>query len=325
MPKGEVSMIQKVGVIGAGTMGFGIAFQFITNGMPVVLQDIKEESLQLAGEKLKTYLKIFREEGTLFGDSDETITNRLTFTTKIEGVAGCDLVIESATENLELKQEIFRKLDEICGENVILTSNTSSLKLSEISRNADNHKDKVMLTHFFNPAHIVPLVELLKGPDTKQETYDEVNAFMKKMGKVTIEVRREVPGLVANRIQVALAREALSLLEDGVVSERDLERAIFAGPGFRFSSSGLLKIIDFGGLDIWDIVLGQLQPEIETNVRSFRVIKDKIDQGNLGVKSSKGFFHYPGQSLDEYVIERDRSLIQQLKTFNKIQWEIEHA
>ncbi|MEK4025948.1 MULTISPECIES: 3-hydroxyacyl-CoA dehydrogenase family protein [Sporosarcina] len=318
-------MIQKVGIIGSGTMGFGIAFQFIINGMPVVLQDVKEESLELAKEKLQTYLTIFREEGMPFNDSDEIIKNRLTCTVEIEDIADCDLVIESATENLKLKQKIFKQLDEICAVHTILTSNTSSLSMSDIIRDVEKHKERVMLTHFFNPAHIVPLVELLKGPDTKQKTYDEVNSFMKKMGKVTIEVRREVPGLVANRIQTALAREALSLLEDGVVSEEDLESAIFAGPGFRFASSGVLKIMDFGGLDVWDIVMGQLQPKIESDVRTFPTIKDKIDQGNLGVKSSKGFFEYPGMGLDEYVIERDRSLIQQLQTFNKREKAIDHA
>ncbi|MCM3386930.1 3-hydroxyacyl-CoA dehydrogenase family protein [Ureibacillus chungkukjangi] len=312
-------MIKKVGVIGAGTMGFGIAFQFITNGFPVVLQDIKEESLNLAKEKIKTYLTIFREEEKSFKDSDEVIFDRLTLSTAIQEVADCDLVIESATENLELKQKIFRQLDEICAVHAILTSNTSSLKLSDIIRDVEKHKDKVMLTHFFNPAHIVPLVELLKGPETNQETYDEVNALMEKVGKVTIEVRKEMPGLVANRIQTALAREALSLLEEGVVSEKDLESAIFAGPGFRFATSGLLKIMDFGGLDVWDIVMDQLQPEIESNVCSFGVIKEKTEQGHLGVKASKGIFEYPGKGLDDYVIERDRSLIQQLKTFDKVQ------
>ncbi len=142
-------MIRKIGVIGSGTMGFGIAFQFITNGMPVILQDINEESLQLAREKLKTYLKIFREEGTVFEDVDETIIARLTCTTNIEKLAECDLVIESATENLALKQKIFKQLDEVCAAHTILASNTSSLKLSEIVRHLDKRKDKVMLTHFF--------------------------------------------------------------------------------------------------------------------------------------------------------------------------------
>lgn len=318
-------MIQKVGIVGAGTMGFGIAFQIITNGVPVTLQDINETSLQLAKDKLKTYLRIFREEGTTFIDSDEEIESRLTLTTNMNDFVDCDLIIESATENLELKQKIFKQLDDICLEHVILTSNTSSLKLSDIFRELESRKNKVMLTHFFNPAHIVPLVELLKGPHTTQQVYDDVDTFMKRIGKVTIEVLREVPGLVANRIQTALAREALALLEDGVVSEQDLENTLFAGPGFRFASSGLLKIMDFGGLDIWKITLEQLQPAIESNVRSFNVINNKCKNSNLGVKTSKGFFDYPSKGLDEYVIDRDRSLIQQLSTFNKRKKETENA
>ncbi len=312
-------MVENVGVIGSGTMGFGIAFQFITNGTQVIIQDIRSEAFELAKEKLKTYLTIFREEGVLFTDTEEVIIDRLKFTTKMEDLKHCDLIIESATENLELKQKIFKQLDEVCDEKTILTSNTSSLKLSEITRDiSESRKQRVLLTHFFNPAHIVPLVELLKAPETSQEVYNEVDTFMKKAGKVTIEVKREVPGLVANRIQTALAREALALLEDGIVSEQDLEKAIFAGPGFRFSTSGLLKIMDFGGLDVWNIVLDQLQPVLESNIRSFEVLKDKVQANKFGVKTSQGFFEYPGKSLDSYVVERDRSLVQQLNTFNKI-------
>lgn len=318
-------MIQEVGVIGAGTMGFGIAFQFITNGTKVILQDINEQSLNLVEDKLNQYLKIYKEEGFTFKETDKQILNLLTLTTHIEDLSNCDLVIESATESLQLKQQIFKQLDELCNEHSILTSNTSSLKLSDIVKDVDKHRERVMLTHFFNPAHIVPLVELLRAPDTSDEVFKTVKEFMETMKKVTIEVRKEVPGLVANRIQVALAREALSLLEDGVVSEEDLEDAIFAGPGFRFSSSGLLKIMDFGGLDVWAIVLEQLQSKIESEVRAFPSLRNKVSVGNLGVKSSKGYFEYPGKGLDEYVIERDRSLIQQLKTFEKLKGGLTNA
>lgn len=318
-------MLKNIGVIGSGTMGFGIAFQFITNGKDVTIQDIRSEAFEIAKEKLKTYIKIFLEEGVVFRETEEEIMNHLKFTTEVEDLKDCDLIIESATENLELKQRIFKQLDEVCNENTILTSNTSSLKLSDITRDiSDSRKKRVLLTHFFNPAHIVPLVELLKSSETSQEVYNEVDEFMKEVGKVTIEVKKEVPGLVANRIQTALAREALALLEDGIVSTNDLEKAIFAGPGFRFSSSGLLKIMDFGGLDVWSIVLDQLQPALESNIRSFEILKEKVRDEEFGVKTSKGFFEYPGKSLDSYVIERDRSLVQQLNTFNNIYQGKEH-
>lgn len=318
-------MIEKIGVVGAGTMGFGIAFQFITKGKHVILQDINEQSLPLVKDKLTQYLQIFREEGIVFNLSDDEIASFLTLTTHIDELATCDLVIETATENLALKQQIFKQLDVICNEQTILTSNTSSLQLSDILIHVEHHRDKAMLTHFFNPAHIVPLVELLRAPETSDEVFHEVKSFMEEMGKVTIEVRKEVPGLVANRIQVALAREALSLLEDGIVSEEDLESAIFAGPGFRFSSSGLLKIMDFGGLDVWSIVLAQLQSKVESGVRKFNSIEEKVKDGHLGVKSSKGYFEYPGKGLDEYVVERDRALVQQLKTFAKVKGGVRNA
>lgn len=311
-------MIATVGIIGAGTMGFGIAFQLVTNKVNVILNDISEKSLADIHNKMTTYLNIFREEGALTSITDEEVFAALTLTTKIEDVSVCDLVIETASENLEIKQKIFQQLDTICDDKTILSSNTSSLKLSDIMRDVTKHRGNILLTHFFNPAHIVPLVELLKSPETKIEVFDEVRQFLEKIGKTTIEIRKEVPGLVANRIQTALAREALSLLEDGVVSEEDLERAVFAGPGFRYATSGVLKIMDFGGLDIWNIVLGQLQGQIESGVREYEVLSEKVAKKEYGVKTSKGFFEYPGKNLDGFVIERDRQLVQQLQIFNKI-------
>lgn len=227
-------------------------------------------------------------------------------------LANVDLVIESVSENLTLKQTIFKELDEVCDEDTIFASNTSSLKLSDITRDVTKHKNRTLLTHFFNPAHIVPLVELLRSSDTSEEAFNDVKTFLEENNKVTIEVKKEVAGLVANRIQVAMAREALSLIEDGVVSEKDLDTAIFEGPGFRFSTSGLLKIIDFGGLDVWKVVLDGLQPEIESSVRSYKKIDQKVEEGTIGVKSGKGFYDYPGKSFDGFIMERDTELVKQL-------------
>jgi len=305
-------LIKQVGVLGAGTMGFGIAFQFAINGTETILCDLSEETLDIAKGKFGIYLKIFREEGYNITISDEEVMSNITFTTKLNDLADRDFIIESISENLALKQRIFQELDVICAEQTILASNTSSLRLSEITVNVEKHKDRVMLTHFFNPAHIVPLVELLRTEETKDKVFNEVKDFLEANNKVTIEVKKEVAGLVANRIQIALAREALSLVEDGVVSEKDLDTAIFAGPGFRFSSSGLMKIMDFGGLDIWNITIRELQSKIESSDRSYKIIDDRIEAGAFGVKSGKGFYNYPGKGLDGYVIERDTDLIKHL-------------
>ncbi|KOO52201.1 3-hydroxyacyl-CoA dehydrogenase family protein [Viridibacillus arvi] len=309
-------MIKTVGIIGAGTMGFGIAFQFAINGTKVILNDLSEEILQVTINKFDKYLDIFRRQGFDIALTNEEVYKNVQLTTSLMDLKDCQLIIETASENLEVKQAIFKELDNICSENTILASNTSSLRLSDIVVHVEKHRSKVLLTHFFNPAHIVPLVEMLKNNETEEKVYTDVKTFLESQNKVTIEVKREVAGLVANRIQVALAREALALLEDGVVSKEDLETALFAGPGFRFSSSGLLKIIDFGGLDIWNIVLDQLQPKVESSVRDFCVIKDRVQAGNIGVKSGKGFFEYPGKGFDSYVVERDESLVRHLLNTN---------
>ncbi|QNK86209.1 3-hydroxyacyl-CoA dehydrogenase family protein [Sporosarcina sp. resist] len=319
-------MIKQVGILGAGTMGFGIAFQFALNGRKTMLCDLSEEALDIAKGKFGIYLKIFREEGYNIPISDEEVMSNITFTTKLNDLADRDFIIESISENLALKQRIFQELDVICGEQTILASNTSSLRLSEITVNVEKHKDRVMLTHFFNPAHIVPLVELLRTEETDDKVFNEVKDFLEVNNKVTIEVKKEVAGLVANRIQIALAREALSLVEDGVVSEKDLDTAIFAGPGFRFSSSGLMKIMDFGGLDIWNITIRELQSKIESSDRSYKIIDDRIEAGAFGVKSGQGFYNYPGKGLDGYVIERDTDLIKHLlSTYPSLKMQKEEA
>ncbi|MFB5086469.1 3-hydroxyacyl-CoA dehydrogenase family protein [Psychrobacillus sp. PGGUH221] len=305
-------MINQLGVIGAGTMGFGIAFQFAINGVQTTLTDISEEMLETAKGKFHIYLDLFRAEGYDIRYSDQEVLSHISFTTNINDLADVDLIIESVSENLTLKQKLFKQLDDICAEHTILASNTSSLKLSDITVDVKKHKDRTILTHFFNPAHIVPLVELLRSNETSDHVFNEVKDFLESNNKVTIEVKKEIDGLVANRIQVAIVREALALIEDGVVSEEDLDTAIFQGPGFRFSSSGLLKILDFGGLDIWKAVLDGLQSKIESNVREFKAIEERVESGAIGVKAGKGFYEYPGKSFDGYVKERDSQLIKHL-------------
>lgn len=310
-------MIRTAGIIGAGTMGVGIAFQLLTHQVNVILNGRRQVSLDAAKDKLAAYLQEFRQVGLTFTEDDATILSRLKVTTTIEDLAECDLVMEVVPETLALKQSIFKKLDDICKPETILASNTSSLSLAKITEPIKKHKERVLLIHFFNPAHIVPLVELLKAEHTTQEVFEETRNFLDNSGKVTIEVKKDIPGLVANRIQAAIVRESLALLEDGVVSKEDLENAIYTGLGFRLATSGMLKIMDYGGLDVWQTVMTQLQPSIESGVRSFPILADKITTGKLGVKSGAGFFDYNNQDIDNLELAHNLDLLQQLKQFNK--------
>lgn len=312
-------MIKTAGIIGAGTMGIGIAFQLLTHQVTVILNGHRQVTLDTVKDKLVAYLQEFRQAGFTFHEDDATILGRLQLTTTIEDLADYDLVIEVVPEDLALKQNIFKKLDTICKPETILASNTSSLSLAKIVEAVEKHKERLLLIHFFNPAHIVPLVELLKTTHTTQAVLDEVRQFLDDADKVTIEVKKDLPGLVANRIQAALVRESLALLEDDVVSKADLEKAISAGLGFRLASSGMLSIMDYGGLDVWRAVMEQLQPVIESGVRPFPSLADKVKVGNLGVKTGAGFFDYSNQATNELELSRNRALLHQLKNINNPQ------
>lgn len=304
--------MKNIGVIGAGTMGFGISFYFAIHGIPTHVVDISNIELENAKEKLKTYYRLFKENGFPLPFSEKETTSFLSFSTELNHLKDADVIIESASENLSLKQELFKQLDSIAKEEAILASNTSSLKLSDIAIYVEKHRNRLLLTHFFNPAQIVPLVELLPIEETSTQVVNDMKTFFESINKTPIIIKREVPGLAANRMQVALAREALSLLEDGVLSKEDLEKTLYDGPGFRFAASGLLKIIDFGGLDVWSSVLQNLQKEIESEVREFTIIKDLVENNALGVKRGKGFFEYPNKGFDEFVLQRDSELLKHL-------------
>ncbi|MFP7201877.1 3-hydroxyacyl-CoA dehydrogenase family protein [Lysinibacillus halotolerans] len=280
--------------------------------IPTHVVDISNIELENAKEKLKTYYRLFKENGFPLPFSEKETTSFLSFSTELNHLKDADVIIESASENLSLKQELFKQLDSIAKEEAILASNTSSLKLSDIAIYVEKHRNRLLLTHFFNPAQIVPLVELLPLEETSTQVVNDMKTFFESINKTPIIIKCEVPGLAANRMQVALAREALSLLEDGVLSKEDLEKTLYDGPGFRFAASGLLKIIDFGGLDVWSSVLQNLQKEIESEVREFTIIKDLVGNNALGVKRGKGFFEYPNKGFDEFVLQRDSELLKHL-------------
>lgn len=312
-------MIKKVGVVGAGTMGHGIAMQFALNGIQTILCDISEEALQDAKKKIERNILLFKEEEFPFRIKHNEINQYLEYTTDLKSLSDADFITECASENLEVKQLLFKELDSICKKDAILASNTSSLSLTDVFAPIDIHSEKSLLTHWFNPPHLVPLVEILKSKDTSEETYQSVKSLLESIGKVTIEVKKETPGLVANRIQVAMAREVLTLLEEEIVDALDLDKAITSGPGFRLSTSGLLEIMDFGGIDIWEKVIKELQPVIASGTKKFATVSEKVQKGNLGVKSGKGFYDYPGKSFDSYILERDRTLLKHLMNIQKMQ------
>ncbi len=311
-------IFKSTGVVGAGTMGHGIALTFAKYGCSVILTDTSDAILDTAKKKIEKSLEMFIGEGLVHEGEKEKVLSRISYTTDLSQLKDCDYVVECIIEKIEPKQQLFKTLDEICAPKTILASNTSSLKLTDIVRDVTKHREKVILTHFFNPAQIVPLVELLRIEDTSADTFEKTKAFHEECGKVTIEVKKEVPGLVANRIQVAMAREVFSLYEQGIATAEDIDKAVTAGPGFRLSISGLLEIADLGGLDIWYAVAEYLLQFIDSSTEPNKVIAEKIKEGKLGAKTGAGFYEYAGQNFDNYVYNRDLKLLKQLKFISRL-------
>ncbi|HHV79638.1 MAG TPA: 3-hydroxyacyl-CoA dehydrogenase family protein [Firmicutes bacterium] len=308
-------MINRVAVVGAGTMGHGIAQAFAMNGIDVSLVDTTQDILDKARTNIANNLRVFLEEGLITEDVIGRTLDNIHFLTDLkEALAEAQYVIEAVPEQLALKQELFRLMDRTTPESAVLSSNTSSLKLTDMTVHVSNRrKPRVMITHWYNPPHIVPLVEILSPENADPEAVKAVVQLYDRIGKKVVRVLKEIPGLVANRIQQAIAREVFWLMEHGVASPEDIDRALKFGPAFRYATSGQLEIADLGGLDIWCIVGDQLLKELDDSKQANRLLREKVAKGELGVKSGRGFFDYTGPKKDEAVKKYTKKLINQLK------------
>ena len=278
----------KIFVLGAGTMGAGIAQAFAAKGYEVILRDIKDEFVDrgLAGinknlSKLVAKEKITEEE-------KEDILSRLTGTTDIRMAEDCDLVVEAAVENMQIKKQIFAELDEICGENTILATNTSSLSITEVAA-ATKRPHKVIGMHFFNPAPVMKLVEVIKGMATDQETFDQVKQIAENIGKKPVEVA-EAPGFVVNRILIPMVNEAFGILAEGIASPEDIDQAMMLGANHPM---GPLALGDLIGLDVCLAIMDVLYNETgDTKYRAHSLMRKYVRAGWLGRKTGKGVYQY---------------------------------
>lgn len=247
----KVEDIKKVGVVGSGVMGHGIAINSALWGYPTIMHDINDDILKKAMENVKFNMTLFVEEGLINRKrADDTIANITTTTDLAKVAANSDFITEAIIERSEDKYELFNKLDEMCPPHTILASNTSSLVLSDFGRGA-KRQDKLVITHYFSPASIVPGVEVAKGPKTSDETFEITCELMKKWRKVPIRILKEKPGYLINRLQGALNQEAIKLWVDGVATAEEIDRGVRASMGFRMPHEGPMKRFEFAGLWNW--------------------------------------------------------------------------
>lgn len=308
-------MIRKIGVIGAGTMGHGIAESFALYGYEVNMFDTGEQVLAKAMDQIRQELEMLAEEDFIPAAKVKETLGRIRTCTDLEAtVADRDYVIEAAPEEIDLKQKLFRQLDGYCRPEAILASNTSSLALNEMmALVSDARKKRMMVCHWYNPAHLMPIAELSFFGNMPAEIFREVEALYASIRKQTVKVLKDVPGLVANRIQQGVAREAFSIIEQGIAEPADVDKALKFGPAFRYATTGQLEVADFGGLDIWCVVGDNLLKVMDNSRQANRLLREKVKEGKLGIKSGEGFYVYKPEEIPAIRKKFMQKLIHQLK------------
>ena len=279
-------------------MGHGYAQEFALAGYDVQLHSRSEESLQKAAMNIHRNLRMLIGIGLVTPEQADAVPTKIHTTAVLRNaVEDVDLVIESVYEDLALKQRIFRELDRLCPQHTILVSGTSTLPLSELQSVTDR-PDRVLLANYSNPPYMVPLVEIMRNERTSDETVTTVYDLLAKIGKRPVVIQREVPGFVANRLQGALLREALWLVQKGVVTPRDVDTIVKTSIGRRWSVAGPFEVFELAG---WDLVLAaasHLLPYLESSPEVPPFLREKVERGELGVKTGKGFYEWTPESTE---------------------------
>lgn len=309
--------VTAVAVVGAGTMGSGVAGVFARAGYEVRLVEKTDDLLHRGMGMLRGAQEALVNAKLLTRRRAAAALKRVTPLTALEEACdGVQLLVESVPEDLSLKQEVFARFDRFCPRRAVLASNTSGLSISKMAA-ATERRTRVAGMHFFNPPHIMPLVEVTKGKDTSDSTARMLMDVARRIGKRPILVRQEVPGFVANRLQFAVMREAFHLLAAGVASAEDIDTAMTAGPGFRYCLLGPLRTADLAGLDVFHAISSYLFAELDSRSTPPKILADLVKKGKLGAKSGAGFYKYSGRKRQEILRRRDQVLLELLKTLRE--------
>lgn len=280
--------MEKICILGAGTMGAGIAQAFAAKGYEVIIRDIKDEFVQRGISGIQKNLEKLAAKGKISNEEVENILAKISGTTDLNLLDDVDLVIEAAVENMEIKRQIFGDLDKICKPEAILATNTSSLSITEIAT-ATSRPDKVIGMHFFNPATVMKLVEIIRGMATSDETYNAIKELTLAMGKEPVEVA-EAPGFVVNRILVPMINEAVGILAEGIASVEDIDKSMMLGANHPM---GPLALGDLIGLDVCLAIMDVLYKETgDTKYRAHSLLRKYVRAGYLGRKTGRGFHNY---------------------------------
>ena len=306
---------QKILIVGTGTMGEGIAQTFAQNGFDVRLVARREEPLTRALEQLRHNIQQFIEFDLIEETVDQVMDRieGMVTTDMVQAVEGCSYVVETIREILDDKRALLGAL-QAANPGVIIGSNTGSLTVDSLAEGMPR-PDNIIGIHYFNPGHIIPLVEIHRGSETSDAAFEETKRLMEASGKKTVLVRKEVPGFIVNRIMGAIEREIDYLLDEGIVTPEDLDIAIKSSTGFRFACLGPMEVEDMIGLDIAMVVSGRVFKGLSNATEPSPILVEKVNKGELGIKSGKGWYDYSGKTRAEVLEEKNRRLLPQLKLF----------
>ncbi len=281
-------MDKKIMVIGAGQMGSGITQVAAQAGFSVIMQDVKEEFTARGMKTIRTSLERFVKKGTMTPETVEEIISRITPTTDVAMAKEADVIIEAAIEKMDIKKAIFRQLDELASDNALLASNTSSLAITELAA-VTKRPEKVMGMHFMNPVPMMKLVEMIRGLQTSDETYETIEALAKEMGKTPVAVK-DFPGFISNRVLMPMINEAVYCLYEGVATPDAIDEIMKLGMSHPM---GPLQLADFIGLDTCLYIMEVLYEGFgDSKYRPCPLLRKYVEAGYLGKKSGRGFYEY---------------------------------
>lgn len=285
----DATQIKKIGVIGAGQMGNGIAQVAAQNGFEVLMYDISSQALEKGLAVVSSSCDRLIKKQTMTEEQKKTLLSKIKTSTTIQDLASSDFVVEAATENIELKLKIFKQLDEIVQKNAILASNTSSISITKIA-SVTGRPSQVVGMHFMNPVPLMQLVEGIRGLQTSDETFKTTKALSEKMGKVFVESVKDMPGFIVNRILMPMINEAVYTLHEGIASVESIDQAMKLGTN---QPMGPLTLADFIGLDTCLAIMNVLHDGLgDSKYRPCPLLVKYVEAGWLGKKAGRGFYNY---------------------------------
>jgi len=303
----KVESIERVAVIGAGLMGFGVATEFARFGYPVSIYNTREETSRQAMAQISEALDLMVETELITAEDAKAACGRVRPTTDMaDAVSGAGFVHESVLELLELKKEVFTRLDEICPPTTVLATNTSGFRVTDIA-SVTRHPERVVATHYFQPPHFVPLVEVVGGEKTDPAVVELAARVLRGMRKKVAVIEVELPGFVGNRIQGAIGREIRSLIDQEVCSPETIDDVISFGFGRRMAYTGYFKRMDLIGLDFG------YRTVKERGIEPWKPIAERVERGDVGMKSGRGFYDWPGDTARQLHRRLNTELIRLMK------------